>query len=159
MATRKVIPTNVLQKDNADALLLWSRPSWSTCTPPSSIIGFSSFIDDLSKLVILFQFIRFFNCFCMLSQNSATVWYRASSQKVQSQERVANAVHYSLFGSKLLNHYNPVSTKYSIPSSYLNEPSFTGPMGFNTFSPCTAALGSCHKMTKRNNIPKYKEFF
>lgn len=139
-------------KHNADALCpaplkqtFLTQPHSAPHPPPTSIISFSSFIDGLSKVTILFQFIRFFNWFCTLSQNSAILCYRASFQKAQSQGRVVSAVHRSLFGSKLLNCYNPVSTKYNVPSSYLNEHSFAGPMGFNTVSPCTAALGTCRK--------------
>lgn len=134
-------------KHNADApkQTFLTQPRSAPHPPPTSIISFSSFIDGLSKSTILFQFIRFFNWFCTLSQNSAILCYRASFQKAQYQGRVVSAVHRSLFGSKLLNFYNPVSTKYNVPSSYLNEHSFAGPMCFNTVSPCTAALGTCHK--------------
>lgn len=98
------------------ALLLWSRYNGTQLPAPSHLhYQISSFIDGLNKSTILFNLL-----------DSLTV-------------------HCSLFGSKLLEHYNPVSTKYSVPSSYLNEHSFAGPMCFNTFSPCTAALRTCHK--------------
>lgn len=70
-----------------------------------------------------------------------------------------SAVHRSLFGSKLLNCYNPVSTKYNVPSSYLNEHSFAGPMCFNTVSPCTAALGTCHKWKADTTYQNTKSSF
>lgn len=127
--------------------------------PPTSLISSSSSVGGLSKSIIAFQFIRVFNWFCTLSQNSAPLWYRAGFQQAESQGRAASALHCSLFGSKLLDHYNPVSPKYNVPSSYLNEHSFARAMCFNTFSPRTAALGSCHKWKADTTYQNTKSSF
>ena len=102
---------------------------------PTSIISSASSMDVLSKSTNLFQHIKFFNYFCTLSRSSAT--YRATFSKAQG--RAGRAVRCSPCGSDLLDGYNPVPTKHSIPRSYSNEHSFAGPACFNTFSPRTAA--------------------
>lgn len=166
MSTRTGTPTKVLQGDSAGAPhpapLQQTFPTQGHSAPhppPVSIISFFSSVGDLSKSIIPFPFIIFFNCSCTLSQNSATLWYRTSFQKPQSQGKVVSVLHCLLFGSKPLDHYNPFSTKYNVPSINLNEHSFAGPTYFNTFSPLTAALGTRHKWKADTTYQNTKSSF